>query len=73
MPPDVEPGSPLPSPDTVRWTHSRKAAVVIAVRAGTLTRTEARKRYRLSREELAAWEEAFDRYGTDGLYLKTRR
>jgi len=70
---DVKEGSPLPAPDTTRWTHRRKAAVVIGVRAGTITRSEVNERYKLSHEELTAWEEAFDRYGIDGLILKTRR
>jgi hypothetical protein len=73
MPRDVQEGSSLPAPDTSRWTHRRKAAVVIAVRAGTITRREASERYMLSPEELAAWEEVFDRYGINGLNLKTRR
>jgi hypothetical protein len=52
MPRDVKPASPLPAPDTARWTHRRKAAVVIAVRAGKITSSEARERYVLSLEEL---------------------
>jgi hypothetical protein len=73
MPQDAKAGSPLPAPDTTRWTHRRKAAVVIGLRAGTITRSEASERYKLSHEELSAWEEAFDRYGIDGLILKARR
>jgi|HubBroStandDraft_6_1064221.scaffolds.fasta_scaffold101322_1 hypothetical protein len=73
MPRDVKPASPLPAPDTARWTHRRKAAVVIAIRAGKITSSEAREHYRLSLEELVAWEEAFDQYGIDGLNMKTRR
>jgi hypothetical protein len=73
MPQDVKAGAPLPAPEKSRWTHKRKAAVVIAVRTGAITRSEASERYMLSHEELATWEEAFDRYGIDGLNLKTRR
>jgi len=73
MPQDVIADPSLPTPGTARWTHRRKAAVVIAVRAGTITRSEASERYMLSYEELTAWEEAFDRYGIGGLNLKTRR
>jgi hypothetical protein len=73
MPRDVKEGDPLPALDTTRWTHRRKAAVVVGLRAGTITTSEASERYKLSHEELTAWEEAFDRYGVDGLNSKTRR
>jgi len=43
----------LPPSDTKRWSSRRKAAVVVATRAGALTRTEACQRYMLSDEELA--------------------
>jgi hypothetical protein len=57
----------LPPADTIRWSSHRKAAVVLATRAGVITREEARERYLLSDEELAGWEAAFDRNGIHGL------
>src|ERR1700733_2622283 len=62
----------LPPPSTTRWTAWRKRAVVIGVRQGALTADEAGDRYKLSREELAYWGEAFDRRGIGGLLLKNR-
>ena len=57
----------LPPPDTVRWTIRRKAAVVQAVREGWITLDEACRRYRLSAEELSAWERTLDEHGIYGL------
>jgi hypothetical protein len=57
----------LPAAETKRWSPLRKAAVLIAIRNGSITRTEARTRYALSEEELAEWEVAFDRRGIHGL------
>jgi hypothetical protein len=65
-----KPGEPeleLPPPDTKRWSSRRKAAVIVATRTGVISRTEACRRYMLSDEELANWEEAFDRRGIPGL------
>ena len=62
-PPDLV----LPPVDTKRWSPGRKAAVVAAARAGVISREEACARYRLSDEEFAAWEKAFDRNGVPGL------
>jgi hypothetical protein len=45
----------------------RKAAVVVAVRAGVITVEEACRRYQLSEEEFLAWQHAFDAYGLPGL------
>jgi hypothetical protein len=59
--------SGLPPAETRRWSSRRKAAIVIAIRAGVLDRREACERYRLSLEELAAWEAALDRNGIPGL------
>jgi hypothetical protein len=59
--------SALPPAETQRWSCRRKAAVVVAVRAGVLGRQEACERYLLSREELAAWETALDQNGIPGL------
>ena len=57
----------LPPAETQRWSCRRKAAVVIAIRAGVLSSQEACKRYMLSLEELGAWEAALDRNGIPGL------
>jgi hypothetical protein len=59
--------SALPPVETKRWSCRRKAAVVVAVRAGVLGRQEACERYLLSPEELAGWETAFDQNGIAGL------
>ena len=60
-------GAELPDPNTRRWTVRRKAAVVQAVRKGLLTVEQAAERYKLSPEELRAWERDFDRRGLYGL------
>jgi transposase-like protein len=57
----------LPPADTERWSPRRKAAVVAATRTGVITRSEACTRYRLSPEELSAWEAALDENGIPGL------
>jgi hypothetical protein len=57
----------LPPPDIKRWVVRRKAAVVRAVRNGSLGLQEACRRYTLSSEEFRAWERAVDRYGIPGL------
>jgi hypothetical protein len=43
---------------------------VLALRAGTITRTTAYACYSLSEEELSRWEDAFDRDGMGGLLAK---
>ena len=57
----------LPPSDTKRWVVRRKAAVVQAVRDGSISLRDACRRYTLSREEFLAWEHAVDRYGVPGL------
>ena len=57
----------LPAPDTKRSSPGRKAAVIIATRAGLISREEACERYMLSAEELAEWEKALDKNGVPGL------
>ena len=57
----------LPPPDTKRWVARRKAAVVDAVRSGTMNIEDACQYYMLSREEFAAWERAIEAYGVAGL------
>jgi len=44
-----------------------KAAIVRAVRGGTVERADACSRYRLSSDELSLWELAFDDQGIAGL------
>lgn len=61
----------LPPADTKRWSSRRKAAVIMAVWRGVITREQACERYLLSEEELAGWETAFEKRGTRGL-LATR-
>ena len=62
----------LPSCDTKRWVAGRKAAVVIAVREGVISRGKACDWYQLSSEELASWEVAFKQSGTTGLRARAR-
>lgn len=57
----------LPPPDVKRWTFRRKAAIVIAVANGEITRVEACRRYRLSAEEFLSWQQAFVAHGAGGL------
>lgn len=57
----------LPPPDTKRWVARRKAAVVDAVRSGTMNIEDACQYYMLSREEFAAWERAIEAHGVPGL------
>jgi hypothetical protein len=57
----------LPPVDTKRWSPSRKAAIVAAIRAVLITREEACKRYLLSEEELLSWERSLDQNGVPGL------
>jgi hypothetical protein len=59
-----------PPPNLKRWRPCDKAALVLALRAGTITRTTAYHCYRLSEEELSRWEDAFDRDGMGGLLAK---
>lgn len=53
--------------DIVRWVPSRKAAVVRAIRDGRITRLEACRRWKLSLEELDAWERSLEVAGQPGL------
>ena len=57
----------LPPADTKRWSPSRKATIVAAIRAGVISREEACARYLLSEEELTSWERALDQNGVPGL------
>ena len=57
----------LPPPNTDRWVIRRKAEVVAAVRGGLLTVEDALTKYRLTAEEFAAWQQAIDKWGMQGL------
>src|ERR1700730_2997047 len=57
----------LPPAGHMRWAAGDKAAVVVALRAGFITVSEAYDRYMLSLEELRQWEAAFDQDGIAGL------
>jgi Protein of unknown function (DUF1153) len=57
----------LPPRDTKRWVARRKAAILEAIAAGTLSRTEACWRYTISEAELRLWERAVACAGTPGL------
>jgi len=50
-----------------RWTARRKAAVISAVRAGWLPVDDICQLYKLSVDELLAWERDLDRNGVPGL------
>lgn len=63
----------LPPANTKRWVSRRKAAVVVATRAGLISREEACEPYPLSPEELAIWEAAFDQGGVRGLRVTWHR
>ncbi len=54
-----------------RWGARAKAAVVIAVRSGILSASDAYERCHLSVEELGRWEDAFDSDGIAGLRAKS--
>jgi hypothetical protein len=57
----------LPPPGTKTWGSRTKAAVVLGIRQGLITRDEAYTMYMLSPEELASWEAAFDQGGHQSL------
>ena len=63
----------LPPPQTRRWVARRKAQVVAAVQAGVLSLEEACRRYPLSTEEFAAWQQAIDRHGLRALRVTRLR
>ena len=57
----------------MRWTPTRKAETVIAIEKGSITTEEAKKNYRLSDEELAAWMCNYSVRGLAGLRATKRR
>ena len=62
----------LQSPSPTRWVPRRKAALVLAVRAGLVSLSDACERYEISGAEFATWEAIFDVEGLAGLHLKRR-
>jgi len=60
-------GGPSATPNTQRWAVRREAAVVAAVRSGTITIEEALRRYQLTEEEFLSWQHAFKAHGLAGL------
>jgi hypothetical protein len=62
----------LQSPAPRHWVARRKAAVVLAVRMKLISLSDACVRYRLSVDEFAIWEAAFDSHGIAGLLEKRR-
>jgi hypothetical protein len=62
----------LPPSPSIRWLANHKAAALLAIRSGAITFSEACERYRLSHEELTAWEAAFDQDGMAALQVKYR-
>lgn len=57
----------LPPPGITRWVIHRKAQVVAAVQAGTLSLDEVRERYSVSVEEFEGWQKTLQRHGVYGL------
>ncbi len=56
-----------PPANTPRWVIRRKAEVVAAVRGGLLTMEDACRRYKLTDEEFAGWQQSIERHGLAGL------
>ncbi|MBI2618158.1 DUF1153 domain-containing protein [Candidatus Kaiserbacteria bacterium] len=54
-----------------RWTPNRKVIVILALKIGLLSPSEALARYGFSSEELLTWQRRFAMHGEDG--LKTTR
>jgi predicted Rossmann fold nucleotide-binding protein DprA/Smf involved in DNA uptake len=57
----------LPSPDTRRWTASRKASVVQAVNAGVISADQACENYGMTTAELSEWLSRIEQFGMEGL------
>jgi hypothetical protein len=57
----------LPPPDTKRWVARRKAAILVAINTGVLSRAQACARYHISEIELRLWERAVYFAGVPGL------
>jgi hypothetical protein len=57
----------LPPVKPTRWFPTHKADIVVAVRGGLMTAEQACKRYKLTIEEFALWQNAFESHGIAGL------
>ena len=57
----------LPPADTRRWVARRKAAVVMGVASGLVTRSWAIEEYGLSDEEFDSWVSAISEHGVKAL------
>ena len=53
--------------ETFKWTPSRKAVVVEAVRDSKLTEADIEKRFGVSAEEFASWSGSLEKHGVAGL------
>ena len=68
----MTPSEILPEPGRgVRWTAGRKAAVVKAIAAGTISPSQALRDYDISPAELESWQAAFGDKGRHGLKVKS--
>ena len=63
----------LPPAETKRWVARRKALVVAAVRAGSLSLDDACRRYALTVEEFLGWQNSIERHGLAGLRATWRQ
>jgi transposase-like protein len=54
----------------MRWTAKRKAGIIAAVRAGTVSAQELKQLYGISAEELSGWMRAYDASGVRGLQIR---
>jgi hypothetical protein len=63
----------LPAPGWKIWSAQRKAALLLAIRAGIISKEEAQKAYSLSEEELAVCQERFEIDGLGGLQSKNEQ
>ncbi len=63
----------LPSMRTRRWVASRKAAVVMAVLHGLITREAALDMYALYEDEFTEWDDAVRLHGRDALKATARQ
>ena len=50
-----------------RWNPARKRAVLLAIREGHITVSEAMAAHHLTEEELQSWFAAYEKYGRLGL------
>jgi transposase-like protein len=57
----------LPPPGITRWVISRKAQVVAAVQAGSISLDDVCQRYSVSVEEFRSWQKLLERHGIYGL------